>query len=191
MKRALFLMTFVCLFCLFSPGCSGKDSNEAESLPTGPGEEVVFSKDLSIPLWPQSVIPYGAGTDITLSGLENGSVKFTRRSDRKFELVVCYRTENHLLITVYGEERRHIFVAPPGQNGNVAFTLSGYKLSDDKSGTIRFSFPNTMYGMYDVAGDSAKVYAFCIPVENDDREVSQTPEPFQAISNVVEVEMKL
>lgn len=192
MKNVLVAIITACLLGMLSAGCGGEDSKSTEPVPTGPAEEVVFSEDLKIPMWAQSVIPYGGGTDITLSGLEKGQVNFTRRSARKFELVVCYRTEKRLLITLYSDKERYILTAPSGRNGNVAFTLTGYKLSGENRGTIKFSFPGNMYGMYNVAGDSAKVYAFCIAADEDDSTKDlDNPKPFQAISNVVQVEMEL
>jgi len=180
-----------CGVVFLAAGCGKEDSaDSADAVPTGPGKEVTFSEDLQIKGMPRSVISYGGGTSITLSKLTRKSVQVTRRSDEEFLLIVCCKTKKRLLVVHFDKERRLIITEPKGRHGNAGFTVEGYKLKGDRrGGIIEFSFPSSMFGLYDMGGDKGKMYAFCLKGTLSTHRASSGKEPFQAISNVLEIDM--
>jgi hypothetical protein len=190
----LAVLVLVSLACGSIPLPKLGSGGGAGPLPTGPGEEITLSNSLQIEGIPQSVIPYGGGQSVTLTDLKlkksdsgiSGDVQFTSNQKEEFALIVYITMPKRLLVVYFDSKANEAYTTPAAPDGsNVLFTVPGYELKGGgNEGTIHFYVISRAYGMYDITGQKGKVYVFCVKPKE-----AQSQGAFQAISNVIEVDM--
>ena len=181
---------------LVSLACSTMENLQEPSAPppAQPGEEVTLSTDVESEVIPQSVTQYGAGQYVTLSDLRlnkkgqtiSGSMRFERLPDgenKELGLVVYVATPKRLLAIHYTDTQRLLVTAPPGQSGDVTFSLQGYEMKGDQAGSIEFEFATQTPGLYDLSGTRGTVFAYCVEIHEDNTSLSDV------VSNVVKTAM--
>jgi hypothetical protein len=175
--------------------CSGADS----AAPGGPGEPVSLNSTVLLDDFPQQVVPYGAGSALTLADLElekqgdslYGTVSYKQHEEEEFILVIhCTAPEQALIVYVDAEMR--LTLALP--QGAVLFTMNGYQVNGGESGTIEFSLQLRAPNAYSIQGAQGSVFVFAVPgTVNPHRilpESQQDTEAFQANSNVLEQDLE-
>jgi hypothetical protein len=154
-------------------------------------ESIELNTNLRIANVPVKIIPYAAGKFFTLSDLTIEKTADSFIASAKIEkLITDYKdvtfnvyvvTADRLLLAYYSAKDRAILIRPGGSAGDFVFTMEGYKLDKDNGkDVIKFDFPLVKEGIYNILGNPAKVYVFCI---GGDKQVDEGS--FTALSNVV------
>jgi hypothetical protein len=103
---------------------------------------------------------------------------------QNFLLMVYLAFEKKLFLAYYTDEVRQVFITPEGKNGDVAFTMAGYKEKTTSSNVrqLNFELPLSMYGLWSISKDQGTAYVFLL---STDKEQQIADDSFLAISNVV------
>jgi hypothetical protein len=201
MKRLLPLLTLLSLFAIscnfvtsrFSPASSSYNNSS-------PGEPVTLSQTQQSDALPNTVIPYGAGSEVTLSNLRisndgstiQGKVDFTRKGAENFLLAVVLRMPKDVLVGYYDPDTNLSIHLP---SGTVLFGIDGWKYAGTNQGTISFSMNGNVFQGYNVIGEQGTAYAFTVPGQVNPQTAVQgdltDKTAFQANSNVVEARFNL
>ncbi len=190
MRQALVPMALiVVLLASCTNSSAGPDLSQAK-----PGQPVTLSENVPGNIIPLAVIPYGREPAFALSALELthkgssviGKMDFTRNQQEDFTLVVYLSMSDRMLVAYFDAEK-HLLVLPA--TGDVLFGLSGYTLSGDKTGTIKFSLADQTYSVYSLQGKRGTAYVFCVPGKVNPRSALPGDQAdiktFQANSNVL------
>ena len=97
--------------------------------------------------------------------------------------MVYVATPERLLAIHYTDTQRLLVTAPPGQSGDVTFSLQGYEMKGDQAGSIEFEFATQTPGLYDLSGTRGTVFAYCVEIHEDNTSLSDV------VSNVVKTAM--